>query len=68
MNRLAEIERNLGPSPPKCVEHEAYCREPHEHVTTEEETGEEENDKADGEEREKHSGDQRDKKKHNLRP
>ena len=50
------------------IEHEAGRLKPCKHVTTEKETGEEENDKADGDEREKYSRNQRDKKEHNVRP
>jgi len=64
VNALAEIDGDLGPSPP---EHDQYSVDSHhsqEHVVTKKETGEEEDDKADGDEREKYSRNQRDEKKH----
>ena len=62
VNGVAEVQRNLTPSPPERAENEVDCSQSHQHVATEEETIEEEDDEANGDKAENQAGDEREKK------
>jgi len=47
MNGLAEVQGNLGPSPPERTQHEVDRCEAHQHVMTEKKSLEKENNESD---------------------
>ena len=63
MNCLAEVQGNLGPSPPEHAQYEIDGGEAHQHVMTEKKSLEKENNEADRNKRKNQARNKRKKKK-----